>query len=149
MKHPDNIVNYISPDERRVISYIPFIFLCWSNSNSPFLISSSLSHYTAHGRLSLIDFIIQTCPRMMNIACIVNQNIILVIIKCTNQLILNLSVFKAVFGSHIWDLYFSFCLTSASSNVYNKQSLDTSKQTYNEENEHFSDRMIFYFTSNF
>ena len=75
MKHPDNIVNYISPDERRVISYIPFIFLCWSNSNSPFLIFSSLSHCKAHGRLSLIDFIIQTCPRT-NITCamlIVNQ----------------------------------------------------------------------------
>ena len=75
MKHPDNIVNYISPDERRVISYIPFIFLCWSNSNSPFLISSSLSHCKAHGGLSLIDFIIQSCPRT-NITCamlIVNQ----------------------------------------------------------------------------
>ena len=88
MKHPDNIVNYISPDERRrvrVRSHIPFIFLCWSNSNSPLLISSSLSLSTAHGRLSLIDFIIQTCPPM-NIACVLSISRILILIKCTNQL---------------------------------------------------------------
>ena len=88
MKHPDNIVNYISPDERRrvrVRSHIPFIFLCWSNSNSPLLISSSLSLYTAHGRLSLIDIIIQTCPRI-NIAPALSIRRILILIKCTNQL---------------------------------------------------------------
>ena len=94
MKHPDNIVNYISPDERRrvrVRSHIPFIFLCWSNSNSPLLISSSLSLYTAHGRLSLIDIIIQTCPRI-NIAPALSIRRILILIKCTNRLVLSICV---------------------------------------------------------